>query len=165
MAIVVGLALAAAAAWASPDPGTAEDAAAQLRTGSATGSGGIPASPVQQGPGGGGRAPADYGAQAAQAPADAPKAEAVQEPTPTTPEGEQQPPNGQDEEQPEPEGETPGGLIGEQPSGEAPATGGGGFLPSTGLGLAGLIAVGFGLLIGGAALMPRRERRPASARR
>jgi hypothetical protein len=159
MAILVGLALAAAAAWASPDPGTAEDAAAQQR---ATGSGGIPANPIEQGPGGGGRAPANYGAQAAQT-GDEPDGEAVQEPTPTTPEGQPQQPEQQPEEQPPPDEEIIG-PVGEQPSGQAPSTSGGG-LPSTGLELAAMLAVGLGLLIGGAALRPRRGRRPVTARR
>ena len=83
-----------------------------------------------------------------------PEAEAAQEDQPTTPEGEEQPP----EEQPEGE-QTPTEENGEEtgPVAELPedgAGGGGGTLPETGLKLVAMTSVGLGLLLAGAALWP-----------
>ena len=83
-----------------------------------------------------------------------PPAEAAQEDQPTTPEGEEQPP----EEQPDGE-QTPTEENGEVtgPVAELPedgAGGGGGTLPETGLKLVALTSIGLGLLLAGAALWP-----------
>jgi hypothetical protein len=94
--------------------------------------------------------------------------------TPTTPEGEQQPP----EEQPdgeqtptEEDGESePGGGQGGLVAGE-PGGGSGGGLPATGFEVAALTSIGLGLLLAGAALWPTsswpppRDRLSRSAQR
>jgi hypothetical protein len=153
----VSLALAPAAAWAGAqgDRGDLE-----------SGSGGALAIPLLPGPGGGTLAPEGLGeaegdgeAEAAQA-GEAPEALAGQEPTPTAPEGEQQPASEQEEE-----GQAGSGEEGADPA-EAQATAdeagaaaesAGDSLPTTGLGLAALAAVGLGLVLGGLALRPRRR--------
>ena len=92
----------------------------------------------------------------APATADDPVAEPAQEETPTTPEGEEQPPAEQPDGEQEPTDEN-GGPV-EQPDddarGEAPAGTDGGSLPRTGLQLAALASVGVGLLLAGGALWP-----------
>jgi hypothetical protein len=155
-AFAVSLALAPAAAWAGAqgDRGDLE-----------SGSGGALAIPLLPGPGGGTLAPEGLGeaegdgeAEAAQA-GEAPEALAVQEPTPTAPEGEQQPGSEQQED-----GQAGSGEEGVDPA-EAQATAeagaaaesAGDSLPTTGLGLAALAAVGLGLVLGGLALRPRRR--------
>jgi hypothetical protein len=106
--------------------------------------------------GGGAAAPAAApSATPSAAVAPAPDAEAAQDETPTTPEGEEQPPEEQpDGEQPPteedggpvspPTGESGGGVGGE-------STGG---LPRTGFEVAALTSIGLGLLLAGAALWP-----------
>jgi len=139
------------------------------------GSGGALAHPLRQGEGGGSVAPESAGdAGADRAEGAGPRAVASQEPepTPTTPEGEEQP----GEEQPPPEEqpeEQPPGDEEIVPPGDDQATGGEesagadesalGFLPSTGLEIGALAALGAGLLLAGIALRPRRPgRRPSS---
>jgi hypothetical protein len=149
----------------------------------AQGSGGTPAEPpLRQGAGGGGVAPDGYGAADAAEAAEsgaaesdggggaAPRATAGQEPTPTTPEGEAQP----EEETPSGEGEgeetAPGetapdpGPVGEAPAGADEVAGAIGFLPSTGLEVLSLAAIGIGLLLAGFALRPRRQVRAGRRR-
>jgi hypothetical protein len=94
-----------------------------------------------------------------------PPAEAAQEDQPTTPEGEEQPP----EEQPDGE-QTPTEENGEEtgPVAELPedgAGGGGGTLPETGLKLVALTSIGLGLLLAGAALWPTSSWPPPRDRR
>ena len=136
----------------------------------ASGSGGVIATPLEQGAGGGGLAPeepTDVAEAAAETGGGVPAAPA-QEETPTTPEGEEQPteepPAPDGEEQPSPDGET---VTPEAPGAgdEDIATDDGalGFLPSTGLEVGALAAIGLGLLMAGAALRPRR--RAAAGRR
>lgn len=114
----------------------------------ASGSGVVPAESLFQGEGGGIVAPGDAGTGLVPDGGGAPGAEAAQEPTPTTPGGEEQPP---DEEPPGEEG----GPV-NPPEGDAGTGGGsaGGFLPSTGLEVAALAAIGLGLLMAGVALRP-----------
>jgi hypothetical protein len=127
-----------------------------------TGSGGVLALPLQQGEGGGGVAPAgsrSAGPSESDTDIAAPKAQPDQEPTPTMPEGEVQPgqPKQPEQEQQAP-GEGTGAPVTETPKapGEvAGGEGGGGFLPSTGIELAALVAIGVGLLLAGIALKPR----------
>lgn len=129
----------------------------------ATDSGGVPAQVFLDGHGGGVVAPGEpepstepAGPPTAPPPVDA---EAAQEETPTTPEGEEQPdgetPDGEtpDEETPDDEGTPPGddGADGGAPGEESA---GGGFLPRTGFELAALTSIGLGLLLAGAALWP-----------
>jgi hypothetical protein len=99
-----------------------------------------------------------------------PPAEAGQDETPTTPEGEEQPP----EEQPDGE-QTPTEENGDTEN--APSGGGGtggetaGGLPQTGFEVAALTSIGLGLLLAGAALWPTnswpppRDRLSRSTRR
>jgi hypothetical protein len=157
------LCLLALAPAASGAPGADTEAAT-------AGSGGALAHPLRQGEGGGGVAPKvspDPAAAELNA-SPPPEAQATQEPTPTTPEGEQQPgeeqPPTTTEEQPSPdEGTTV--PADEQPTGAAEgAEAGGGFLPSTGLQIAALSILGLGLLLAGVTLKPRR-RAGAGARR
>jgi len=138
---------------------------------STTGSGGVLASPLAQGAGGGGLAPGNPGVTAAAETDDGgtpPVATPAQEETPTTPEGEEQPtdepPAPDGEEQPAPEEES-GAPVVPGPGDEEIATDDGalGFLPSTGLEAGALGAIGLGLLMAGAALRPRR--RVAAGRR
>jgi hypothetical protein len=121
--------------------------------------GGVPAQPFGQGAGGGVAAPV--------APDDAettaPEAEAAQEDTPTTPEGEEQPdgeepPTGTDTV-PEEEPDLP-------PPGDEGGTGGGsgGSLPTTGLEVAALAMIGLGLLMAGLALRPTSSWPPPRGR-
>ena len=129
-----------------------------------TGSGGALASPLRQGADGGGMAPDGLGKAnaagrgAATAP---PSAAASQATTPTTPEGQQQP---NDQPAPDQQQTVPDQQVvvpGEQgpASGQGSAGGGSalGLLPSTGLEIAALAAVGLGLLTAGVALRPRRR--------
>jgi hypothetical protein len=94
----------------------------------------------------------------------APEAVAAQEDQPTTPEGEEQPP------QEEPDGEQapteePNEVDG-LPEDGAPAGGGeGGTLPETGLKLVALTSIGLGLLLAGAALWPTSSWPPPRDRR
>jgi len=91
-----------------------------------------------------------------------PTAQAAQDDTPTTPEGEEQPP----EEQPDgeqPPSEENGGTE-NAPSGE---TGGGesaGGLPRTGFEVAALTSIGLGLFLAGAALWPTSSWPPSRDR-
>jgi hypothetical protein len=115
--------------------------------------------------GGGAAAPAPTVTTTTTAPA-VPEAEAAgQEDQPTTPEGEEQPP----EEQPDGE-QTPTEENGEEtgPVAELPedgAGGGGGTLPETGLKLVALTSIGLGLLLAGAALWPTSSWPPPRDRR
>lgn len=129
-------------------------------------SGGALAGALRQGEGGGGVAP-ELSHEAATAELDdrPPEGQAAQEPTPTTPEGEQQPSEQQPgEEQPPATQEDPAPEPGttppadEQPTGAAEgAADTGGFLPSTGLRIAALAVLGLGLLLAGVTLRPRRR--------
>jgi hypothetical protein len=124
----------------------------------------IPASPaIAQDSGGGAAAPpvTAPAEPAAVTPAPSPvsgeavpPADATQDETPTTPEGEEQPPEEQpDGEQPpsEENGEGFGGGQGGAGGGGEEATGG---LPQTGFEVAALTSIGLGLLLAGAALRP-----------
>ena len=106
----------------------------------------------------------DLGGGAAAPTTTAPEAVAAQEDQPTTPEGEEQPP----EEQPDGE-QTPTEENGEEtgPVAELPedGAGGGGTLPETGLKLVALTSIGLGLLLAGAALWPTSSWPPPRDRR
>lgn len=120
----------------------------------ASGSGGVPTEPLFQGEGGGIVAPGDAGTGLVPDGGGAPGAEAAQEPTPTTPGGEEQPPDEEppvDEQPPGEEGGTVNPPEGDAGTGEGST---GGFLPSTGLEVAALAAIGLGLLMAGVALRP-----------
>lgn len=141
----------------------ADDQAATAR------SGGALALPLQQVEGGGAVAPPASGdAAATESDSETPEAQPDQEPTPTTPQGEEQP--GQ-QPTPQQDQQAPGEGTG-APTTEAPATpgevaggeGGGGFLPSTGLELAALVAIGLGLLLAGIALRSRGRVRVTARR-
>src|SRR5215211_2312574 len=132
-------------------------------------SGGALALPLQQVEGGGAVAPPASGdAAATESDSETPEAQPDQEPTPTTPQGEEQP--GQ-QPTPQQDQQAPGEGTG-APTTEAPATpgevaggeGGGGFLPSTGLELAALVAIGLGLLLAGIALRSRGRVRVTARR-
>jgi hypothetical protein len=121
--------------------------------------------------GGGVVAPATtpFAEPSAVAPEPAPPAEASQDETPTTPEGEEQP---APEEQPDGE-QAPTGEEESVTGGEGVAGGGeaGGGLPQTGFEVAALTSIGLGLLLAGAALRPTsswpppRDRLSRSTRR
>jgi hypothetical protein len=127
-------------------------------------SGGVPAQTVLQDSGGGVVAPVPAG--------DAdPTAEAAQEDTPTTPEGEEQP-DGEEPPETETTPDEEGGPV--TPPGDDGGAGEeatGGFLPSTGFEVAALAAIGLGLLMAGGALWPTsswpppRDRLSRSTRR
>jgi len=145
-------------------------AAAPAEAAGTTGSGGVLASPLEQGAGGGGLAPGGAGVAGAAGTEDggAPVAAPAQEDTPTAPEGEEQPteeqpvPDG--EEQPAPDEEVVDPVDPGAPEEEIATDDGAlGFLPSTGLETGALAALGLGLLMAGAALRPRR--RVAAGRR
>jgi hypothetical protein len=120
--------------------------------------GGAAADPLARDASGGGiLAPAEVEAEAVAGAATARDPQAAQDDTPTTPGGEEQPPeqepNGEQPPSEVPgEEETPenGGAGGEEAGGE---TAGGG-LPRTGFELAALTAIGLGLLLAGGALWP-----------
>jgi outer membrane biosynthesis protein TonB len=160
------LLLASCALLCVPAAIPAHAAPAADRQAASAGSGGALADPLRQGVGGGGVAPqASSDAATAELNESPPEGQAAQEPTPTTPEGEQQPGQQQPgEEQPPPTEEQPPPEEGpttpteEQPSGaaEGAADPGGGFLPSTGLRIAALVVLGLGLLLAGVTLRPRR---------
>jgi hypothetical protein len=80
---------------------------------------------------------------------------ATQDQTPTTPEGEEQPPEQQPDGEQTPTTEENGGTQ-NAPSGEGGGTGGetAGALPQTGFQLVALTSIGLGLLLAGAALWP-----------
>jgi hypothetical protein len=81
----------------------------------------------------------------------APEAEPAQDDTPTTPEGEEQPPDTETDGEQTPTEDDDG-----TENGTAGDTGGGtaGGLPRTGMGLIALTMIGFGLLLAGGALWP-----------
>ena len=93
-----------------------------------------------------------------------PDAEAAQDDTPTTPEGEEQQPEEQPdgEQQPTEENGEETGPVAELPAG---GTGGGGALPRTGFQLIALTSIGLGLLLAGAALWPTSSWPPPRDRR
>jgi hypothetical protein len=93
------------------------------------------------------------------------RARAAQQPPDEQPPQVQPPPETTPEEEP---AGTPDKEAAEAPGAAAPApgAGGGGGLPSTGLEVAALVAIGVGLLLAGLALRSApRTRRPTSARR
>jgi hypothetical protein len=117
--------------------------------------GGAAVTPWAESQGGGVLAPGETGEVAASQ-SDAAEdggagARVAQDPTPTTPEGEEQPDGAPDE--------SDEGIVGpieelpEDGAGAAPGAEGGG-LPQSGLMLAALAAIGLGLLLAGAALWP-----------
>jgi hypothetical protein len=112
--------------------------------------------------GGGAAAPAPATTTAVPA---VPAAEAAQEDQPTTPEGEEQPPEEQpDGEQAPTEGNgEENGPVADLP--EDGAGGGGGTLPETGLKLVAMASIGLGLLLAGAALWPTSSWPPPRDRR
>jgi hypothetical protein len=129
--------------------------------------GGAPADPLAQDASGGGiLAPAEVEGEAVAEAAAAQAPRAAQDETPTTPGGEEQPPeqepNGEQPPSEVPGEETPenGGTGGEE-------TGGGtaGGLPRTGFELAALTAIGLGLLLAGGALWPTSSWPPPRDRR
>jgi hypothetical protein len=145
----VALALAPTGAWAAQgsDPPRPE-----------SGSGGALAVPLIQGPGGGVLAPeaSDLGeAQAAQA-GEAPEALGGQEPTPIAPGGEQQPgsePQVEANAGPRKESVDSAEVEGSSDvAGAAAGSDGGDALPTTGLGLTALAAVGLGFVLAGLGL-------------
>jgi hypothetical protein len=113
----------------------------------ATDSGGVAAPILAQDSGGGVMAPVPADPVVAEAEAEA----AQQETTPTTPGGEEQPPNGETTETVPENGTT--APADEQPQGGAGGESAGG-LPTTGLELAALSMIGLGLLMAGLALRP-----------
>lgn len=115
-------------------------------------SGGVAAQPFAPDPSGGVPAPAPVEPVV-------PEARAAQETTPTTPGGEEQPPDGETETSPgTTTGETGGGTLpGTGNEGNAGAGESGGGLPTTGLELAALAMIGLGLLMAGLALRPTRS--------
>jgi hypothetical protein len=96
-----------------------------------------------------------------------PEAEAAQEDQPTTPEGEEQPPEQQPdgEQTPTEEDGEETGPVGELPEEGTGGGGGGGSLPETGLQLVALTSIGLGLLLAGAALWPTSSWPPPRDRR
>ena len=124
----------------------------------ASDSGGAIADPVaSEASGGGILAPSEAGSDVTAEAARVGAPEAAQDDTPTTPEGEEQPPDQQ------PNGEQPTTEEnGEQPGTEEDGTGGDtggqpvleGSLPRTGFEIAALSAIGLGLLLAGGALWP-----------
>ncbi len=162
---VLSLCLTAAFAEAAPPAAELESSVAD--------SGGAIANPLRQGEGGGGVAPRPAPGEPERS--EIGEAETVAGPgqnQPTTPEGEQQP----DDDQPPADGDAPVDVEEEEESDAEiappvdPDTGEGdsedgfasGLLPSTGLGLAALGAIGLGLLLAG--LSFRRPRRSALSR-
>jgi hypothetical protein len=113
-------------------------------------SGGVPAQSAVQDAGGGVAAPLPTEPVAPEAQA------AQQDTTPTTPEGEEQPPDGEETDTDETPTEDGGGTgPGTGPGAETGAGGeSAGGLPSTGLELAALSMIGLGLLLAGLALRP-----------
>ena len=115
-------------------------------------SGGVAAPTFSQDPGGGVVAPAPAAVEPV-----APEAEvAQQETTPTTPGGEEQPPDGeQTDTETTPDGGTtvPADELDQGGAGGAGGASAGG-LPTTGLELAALAMIGLGLLMAGLALRP-----------
>jgi hypothetical protein len=123
--------------------------------------GGAPADPLAQDASGGGiLAPSSVEGEAVAEAAAAETPRAAQDDTPTTPGGEEQPPeqepNGEQPPSEVPGEETPenGGTGGEETGGETGGGETGGGLPRTGFELAALTAIGLGLLLAGGALWP-----------
>lgn len=121
--------------------------------------GGAPAEPLAlEESGGGALAPEALAPDAATAEAASAEtsgelvAEPAQEETPTTPEGEEQPPGKEDGG-----GDTPPGEDGAPPADTGGGDVSGGGLPRTGLELLALTMIGLGLLLAGGALWPTRS--------
>jgi hypothetical protein len=113
-------------------------------------SGGVAAQILRQDPGGGVIAPAPAPAEPVVTPVEA---DAAQETTPTTPGGEEQPPDGEQTETETAPDDGSGAPVDEEPPGGTGGESGGG-LPTTGLELAALSMIGLGLLMAGLALRP-----------
>ena len=113
-------------------------------------SGGVAAQILRQDPGGGVIAPLPAPAEPVATPVEA---DAAQETTPTTPGGEEQPPDGEQTETETAPDDGSGAPVDEEPQGGTGGESGGG-LPTTGLELAALSMIGLGLLMAGLALRP-----------
>jgi len=125
-------------------------------------SGGVTVPTFTQEPGGGVVAP--LAPVAPVEPVVAPvEAGAAQETTPTTPGGEEQPPDGEQTETETIPDDGTGGPVDEEPQAGTGGESGGG-LPTTGLELAALSMIGLGLLMAGLALRPTSSWPPSRDR-